>query len=137
MIDTLSEEQRHMLMEMLLALARTDGRIVSLETEVIGEYAELLEVDLADLSGTLEIVDLAPFFDTPGSKVTVLQELCRLARLDGDFAGSEQQAILDVATAMRVPEAMVAQIDGWVVEGMEWVARGEDLILALEGAIEA
>lgn len=120
-----------MLMELLVAMAKVDGRIVALENEVIEDYANLLEVPLDEISGDFSIAELAPYFDTPASRVTAIQELCRLARLDGDFAAEERDAILEVAGLMGVPESLVSRIDAWVVEGMQWVAQGEDLIAAL------
>ncbi|MFM1921562.1 MAG: hypothetical protein RLZZ303_3196 [Candidatus Hydrogenedentota bacterium] len=131
MIDRLSNQQRLMLMELLVAMAKVDGRIVTLENEVIEDYANLLEVPLDEVSGDFSIAELAPYFDTPASRVTAIQELCRLARLDGDFAAEERDAILEVAGLMGVPERLVSRIDAWVVEGMQWVAQGEDLIAAL------
>lgn len=131
MIDRLSNQQRLMLMELLVAMAKVDGRIVTLENEVIEDYANLLEVPLDEVSGDFSIAELAPYFDTPASRVTAIQELCRLARLDGDFAAEERDAILEVAGLMGVPESLVSRIDAWVVEGMQWVAQGEDLISAL------
>lgn len=131
MIDRLSNQQRLMLMELLVAMAKVDGRIVTLENEVIEDYANLLEVPLDEVSGDFSIAELAPYFDTPASRVTAIQELCRLARLDGDFAAEERDAILEVAGLMGVPESLVSRIDAWVVEGMQWVAQGEDLIAAL------
>lgn len=131
MIERLSDQQRLMLMELLVAMAKVDGRIVTLENEVIEDYASLLEVPLDEVSGDFSIAELAPYFDTPASRVTAIQELCRLARLDGDFASEERDAILEVAGLMGVPESLVARIDAWVVEGMQWVAQGEDLIAAL------
>lgn len=131
MIDRLSNQQRLMLMELLVAMAKVDGRIVALENEVIEDYANLLEVPLDEISGDFSIAELAPYFDTPASRVTAIQELCRLARLDGDFAAEERDAILEVAGLMGVPESLVSRIDAWVVEGMQWVAQGEDLIAAL------
>ncbi len=128
MIDNLTVEQRLMLMELLIAMAKVDGRIAAVEGEMLEGYAELMGLSLEEVSGDMSIAELAPHFDTPESQVTAIQELCRVARLDGDFAESERMAILDIAARMGIPAQLVGRIDEWVVEGMRWVERGDDLV---------
>ncbi len=128
MLDQLTPHQKRMLMELLVALAKSDGRVDQLETEVIEDYAELLDVGLEEIGGGLSVAELAPHFDTPTSRVAALQELCRLARLDGHFAKLERDTILEVGTRFGFDPEFVGEIDAWVVEGMQWVARGESLV---------
>ncbi|MBI1318367.1 MAG: hypothetical protein GC168_05365 [Candidatus Hydrogenedens sp.] len=132
MTDRLTGVQRRMLLEMLYALAQADGKIVALEREVLQDYSELLGVSLDEIDGNFEIEELAPYFDSAESRVAVIEELCRLARLDGDFAEDERAAILRVADAMGIPAGMVSRIDEWVVDGLRWVAKGNDLIQEAE-----
>jgi len=124
-----------MLLEMLYALAGADGKIERLEQEVLQDYSELLGVNVDELDGNFELEELAPYFDTAESRVAALEELCRLARLDGDFAEDERAAILRVADAMRVPHGMVSRIDEWVVDGLRWVAKGNELIAEAERSL--
>lgn len=135
MTDRLTRVQRRMLLEMLYALAGADGKIERLEQEVLQDYSELLGVNVDELDGNFELEELAPYFDTAESRVAALEELCRLARLDGDFAEDERAAILRVADAMRVPHGMVSRIDEWVVDGLRWVAKGNDLIAEAERSL--
>jgi len=132
MTDRLTRVQRRMLLEMLYALAGADGKIERLEQEVLQDYSELLGVNVDELDGNFELEELAPYFDTAESRVAAIEELCRLARLDGDFAADERAAILRVADAMRMPHSMVSRIDEWVVDGLRWVAKGNDLIAEAE-----
>src|SRR5690606_643690 len=117
MTDRLTRTQRKMLLEMLYSLALADGKIAALEQEVLQDYSELLGVMLEEIDGNFDIAELAPYFDTAESRVAALEELCRLARLDGDFAEDERAAILRVADAMGVPHNIVSRIDEWVVDG--------------------
>ncbi len=128
MIDNLTIAQRLMLLELLVAMTKVDGSIATAEGEMLEGYAELMDLSLEDVSGDMSIAELAPYFDTPESQVTAIQELCRIARLDGDFAESEREAILDVAARMGMPAKLVGKIDEWVVEGMRWVERGDELV---------
>lgn len=132
MTDELTTHQRRMLMELLITLAKADGRVGEIENEAIEDYAELMEVPLEELSGTFSIADLTPHFDSPASRVAVIEELCRMARLDGTFVVAEQDAIIEVAKRMGISPELVTRIDDWVVDGMRWMARGEDLIADAE-----
>ena len=128
MTDRLSQTQKRMLMELLISLAKADGKIVELERNVLQDYAALLGVSMNDLDGDFELSELTPYFESPESRVIAIEELCRLARLDGDFAEDERAAILDVAEAMDISPDLVSRIDEWVLDGLRWVGRGEELI---------
>jgi uncharacterized tellurite resistance protein B-like protein len=128
MTDHLTPHQKRMLMELLVTLAKADGVVEQLESEVIEDYAELLDVGLEEVGGGFSVADLAPHFDTPMSRVTAIQELCRLARLDGNFAKLERDTILDVGRHFGFSPEFVGEIDAWVVEGMRWVAHGDTLV---------
>ena len=135
MLDLMTPHQKRMLMELLIAIAKSDGKVGEIENEAIMDYAELLDVGLEELSGAFNIAELAPHFDTPASRVAAMQELCRLARLDGHFARPEQQAILDVGERMGLSHDMITRIDHWVLEGLHHTARGEDLLAEAERAL--
>lgn len=132
MTDELTSHQRRMLMEMLITIAKADGGVDEIENEAIQDYAELMEVPLDELSGGFTIAELTPHFDTPSSRVAVIEELCRMARLDGKFGSPEQNTIIDVARRLGIGAELVTRIDDWVVDGMRWMARGEDLIADAE-----
>jgi len=128
MLERLDRREQQALMEMLIALAKSDGQVKNVEREVLEEYAELVGVDFASLSGDKYLEDLVEEFERPESRVIVLQELLRLAHLDGLFAEEEQEDILYVAELMGVPVGMVKKIETWVVDGLKWVWRGEALL---------
>jgi uncharacterized tellurite resistance protein B-like protein len=132
MTDELTAHQKRMLMELLISLAKSDGKVGEIENEAIEDYAELMDVPLEELSGSFTIAELTPHFDTPASRVAVIEELCRMARLDGRLGDSEQGIIIDVAHRLGISPDLVTRIDDWVVDGMRWMARGEDLIADAE-----
>jgi tellurite resistance protein len=128
MLDRLDAEEQRALMELLIYVAKADGVVRDIEDEVLHEYAELLELDFGDLDGSLTPDELIPRFNGPASYVAVLQELLCLSHLDGRFSSDEKSAILDVARRMGVGRDMLRKIDEWVVEGLQWMLRGEELM---------
>jgi len=136
MTEHLSRTQRRMLLELLVALAKADGRVAELEREVLSDYGDLLGVPLDEVDGNFDVEELAPYFDTPASRVVAIEELCRVARLDEHFADDERAAILDVAGAMGVGPDFVSRIDEWVNEGLRWVAHGQELIDEAERTLD-
>ena len=128
MIDRLNSDERVAMMELLGYLAKTDGKITDVNQEVLREYAELLEVDPAEIDTDLTPEELVPQFQSPTSRVVVLQEVFRLANLDGIFTISEESAILDIASLMGFPMDFVQRVEQWVLDGLEWTLTGEKLI---------
>ncbi len=128
MLERLNKHERRCLMELLVYLSKADHTVMEAKREMLREYSELLEVELNTLDKTLGPEELVPQFQNPASRVVVLQELFRLARLDGDFTIIEQSVLLDIASMMGFPMDLVQKIENWVVDGMEWTLQGEDLL---------
>lgn len=128
MLDRLTPEEQHALLELLMYMAKSDGRVMDVEEEILQQYADLVEVDFDTIDGGLTPSELIPRFISPVSRMIALQELLRLSHLDGYFANDEQAAIYDIAEQMRIPQEYVAELDEWVVDGLRWMMRGEDLL---------
>jgi len=128
MVDRLSENEQRALMELLIHLAKADGIVEDIEDAVLHEYADLVSIDFDTLDGNLDIEELVPQFESPESKLIVLQQLIRLSHLDGHFTKPEKETILRIAEKMNVPLHILQQVDAWVVEGLRWVLRGEELL---------
>jgi hypothetical protein len=128
MIDRLNRDERVAMMELLAYLSKTDGKVSDLYHDVLREYAELLEIDPDEIIGDLTPEELVPQFQSPASRVVVLQEVFRLAQLDGVFTIGEESAILDIASLMGFPMEFVQRVEQWVIDGIEWTLTGERLI---------
>lgn len=128
MLDRLSRNEQRALLELLVHLAKSDGKIEEAEREILGMYADLVEVSPEEIEGDYTLEDLVPQFVSPASRVIALQELFRLSHLDGWFGESEQSEILEVGAMMGVPMELLQKIELWVLDGLNWVQRGEDLL---------
>ena len=135
MLDRLSNNEQRVLLELLIYMAKADGEIVDIEAEVLAQYAELVDVDFAELNGHLTPEQLVPQFESASSRFIALQEMLRLAHIDGLFSHGEQAVILDMAELMGVPEDLVRKADAWVLNGLKWVWRGEELLEEAEQVV--
>jgi hypothetical protein len=128
MIDRLTKEERIVLMELLVYLVKEAGNPRGVYQEVLSDYAELVGVNLSEIDGNLSLEELVPQFQSHISRFVVLQEVFRLAELDGIFTIGEQSIILDIASLMGFPMDFVRHVEQWVREGLEWTRKGEMLI---------
>lgn len=136
MLERLSQNEQRALMELLLYLAKADGRVDEIEREVIENYTGIVDIRLDTLNGNLTPDELVPQFQSPASRVVVLQELFRLAHLDGLFDPDEQDVVLEIADMMNIPDEFLEKIERWVIDGLRWVWRGEELLDDAEEIIE-
>ena len=127
MLDQLTVNEQTALLELLIHLAKADG-VEDIENEILEQYAELVEVDIDALNGDIPLEEILPQFESPASKLIAVQELLRLAHLDGYFSDGEKNTIREVASRLGIPDDLLEKADTWVVDGLNWINRGEDLL---------
>ena len=132
MIELLNTNEQRVMLELLLHIAKSDGTVKDIEQEILENYATLVDVDFASLSGNLSPAELLPQVPDAVSRAIILQELLRLSHLDGIISQGEQTAILAIADEMGFPEEVIHRLDEWVVEGLRWVWKGEDILDEIE-----
>ncbi len=133
MLERLTSDEQLAMLELLIYMAKADGKVVDIEQQILENYATLVEVEFSDLRDDATPEDVIPRLRSQVSRAIVLQELLRLSHLDGLFTERERSAILEIAEIMGLPLAMVHKLDEWVVDGLRWVWRGEDLLDEVEG----
>ena len=136
MLDRLSPNEQKALMELLIFMAKTDGAVDDIEGTVLQQYADLVHVDFDSLEGDLTPDELVPQFESPASKIAVLQEVFRLSHLNGMFTDGEQSAILEVGAQMGMPMGLLRKIEAWVLDDLQLAVRGEALVAEAERLFE-
>ncbi len=132
MLERLTSDEQRAMLELLIYMAKADGKVVDIEQEILENYATLVEVDFSELRADITPEEVIPRLPSMVSRAIVLQEMLRLSHLDGLFTERERAAILDIAELMGVPVSMVHKLDEWVIEGLQWVWSGEDLLDEVE-----
>ena len=112
------------------------GVVEDIENEILEQYADLVEVDFDSLNGELPLEEILPQFESPTSKLIALQELLRLAHLDGYFSDDEKKSIREVADRLGIPTDLLQKVDTWVVDGLNWMWRGEELLEEAEAVMD-
>jgi len=135
MLERLNHGEQRALLELLIYIARADGTVVQSEAELLKGYADVFDFDIGGLTGGFEPEELITRFESPASGAIAIQELLRLSHLDGEFASGEQDAIYEIAELMGFDPDYVEQLDRWVVDGLNWVWRGEELVGAANSAM--
>ncbi len=128
MLERLNHDEQRALMELMVYVAKADGKVEAIETVLLEQYPYLLEIDLTEVEGDFSPEELAPQFDSAEDRIIALQELLRLAHLTGVFNTDEQSAMLDVASVFGMPINLLRELEAWVVEGIQWTLRGEELL---------
>jgi len=137
MIELLNTDEQRVMLELLLHIAKSDGTVKDVEQEILENYATLVDLDFSSLSGSLTPAELLPQVPSAVSRAIILQELLRMSHLDGIISQGEQAAVLAIAGEMGFPETVVHRLDEWVVEGLRWVWKGEDLLDDIEAEFGA
>jgi hypothetical protein len=88
--------------------------------EKIQQYFE----DLIKLPDNL--IDIS--FDSKKQSLFFLKEGIQLGYIDGNYDTEEKQVIYKIADKLGISKDSVEKIEKWVLEGMEWVQRGEKLL---------
>jgi uncharacterized tellurite resistance protein B-like protein len=132
MLERLTTDEQRAMLELLIHTAKADGKVADIEQQILENYATLVEVDFGELDPDAAPEDIIPRLSNMVSRAIVLQEMLRLSHLDGLFTERERAAILAIAELMGVPVSIVHKLDQWVVDGLRWVWRGEDLLDEVE-----
>lgn len=135
MLAKLTKEQRKALMELLIHLARSDGRVDDVEKNLLYQYAHFNGVESCALHNDRTLKELVAPFESPASRVVVMAELLRLSHAHGFFADEETSAIVDVAALLGVPMDLLARIEEWVVDDLELEDRADELLAEAEAVV--
>lgn len=136
MIEQLQPEEQRAMLELLLYMAKTDGKITDVEDQILHNYATLTHINFDSLDGNYAPEELMLRLHSPRARFIVLQEVLRLAHIDGYFADDEQSAILDLAAMMGISLEFLKEVETWVLDGLRWVWHGEELLDRAEAELQ-
>ncbi|OPY55809.1 MAG: hypothetical protein A4E55_02397 [Pelotomaculum sp. PtaU1.Bin035] len=106
-----------------LVFLRNSMRALCLEQEIqnkLEEFIMLKEIRI-DLS-----------FDSKKQTLFFFREAIQLCYIDGMYQQAEKDMVLEMAKMLGVELNIIDKIEKWVLEGIEWLQRG-DKLLELEG----
>lgn len=127
-VNFLSSEEKKSLFQLILAIARADGDISIKEIDYLSAYADEYNIDFSpNMESNLEQVcsQLRSF----KSKVVAIQEIVKIALVDGHYDEAEKRGALMIANLLQLPTEKFQEIENWVIEGQKWVLKGEEMLV--------
>jgi tellurite resistance protein len=113
-------------MQLLVLIAKADGKITKEEIDFLNDYSNNTGLDWKELK-EISLEEILSEFKTFSSKIEVMQELVKLAMIDGDYSDEEKAGVKEIAHILSLPESKVIAIEDWVRRGLEWIAEGQAL----------
>lgn len=117
-------------MDLLMYVVQSDSKLVAKETGYILLIQQKYGLDMK-FSPEFSIEQLCDDVKRDTSKIIVLQELIRAARVDGDYDKKERTIINKVTNYFGVSNEKHVEVDDWVKKGMDWFDRGDDMIAGI------
>lgn len=127
-----TKEDKENYLKGLIRMAKCNGVVESEEMEYFSLVAEGLELDEETIENinTLwtsdEVISIE--FSTRYNAIFFIQEALQLCLVDGTFDEKERNEILLIGEELGVSKSDLDKIYSWILEGMEWKKRGEDMI---------
>jgi hypothetical protein len=129
-------EDRTSFLLVLAALVRSDSVVAVIERAAIertmsvwGTSADAAERVRSVMDGAVPALPLdLTTFQHQRTRLLLIQELVVLAHLDGRYGSEERAFVGDACRHFGVSDGRREQIEDWVLEGVLWMRRGEDLL---------
>ena len=126
-VDQLEVEEIKALMLLLVDIAKADSELDEAETDFLSAYAAENQVEL-DLEKEISLVDACKLFTTRKGKIVALQEIVKLAIVNGHYDQAERQGVAAIAEMLSIESKKVEEVEEWVVAGQQWVSQGYQII---------
>lgn len=125
-------ESRDNFMKGLVCLAKADGVISEEESQYFIEAAYnmgLSEGQVEEIKNCMESKErIQVSFDSMAEKALFFREAIQLCAIDVAYTKEEREEIQRLADMMDVDKALIQEIEAWVMEGMDWKKRGDELV---------
>ena len=122
-VDLLEQKEKDALMMLLVDIAKADGTIDDSEIDFLSKYANEHGVDL-DLEKKIPIADVCRQINSQKAKVVTMQEIVKLAIVDGNYDEAEKAGAKTIAEMLDIESVKFKEIEKWVLDGQQWVQRG-------------
>jgi len=126
-IDLLEEKEKNALMGLLVNIAKADGNIDEAEKDFLEKYANEHGVDL-NIESNVSISDSCRQISSKKAKVVAMQEIIKLAIVDGNYDEAEKAGAMAIAEMLGIENDKFKEIEKWVLDGQQWVKRGIEML---------
>ena len=127
-VNILSSEEKKVLFQLLLAIAKADGSLPKEEIDYLSAYAAEYSIDF-DLNMEPDLEQACSQLRSFKSKVVAIQEIVKIALVDGHYDDAEKKGALMIANLLQLSTEKFEEIESWVIEGQKWVLKGEEMLI--------
>ena len=126
-VDLLEQKEKDALMMLLVNIAKADGNIDESEMTFLLKYANEHGVKL-DLEKNMSINDVCQKISSHKAKVVTMQEIVKLALVDGNYDDAEKAGAKAIAEMLNIDSEKFKEIEKWVLDGQQWVQQGYEML---------
>lgn len=126
-VDQLPDNEKQALMSLLVDISKADGELAKSEIRFLSEYASEHGVHL-DLEKDISISDACNAIESNKGKVVALQEIVKLAIVDGHYDESEKKGVIAISGMLKISLTKFEEIEKWVLDGQKWVNQGFQML---------
>lgn len=127
-VEMLSVSEKECLMHLLIAIASADGDVTDSERQFLIAYAAENNVPFDFNQSPMVLEDACKGLASGPTKVVVLQELVKIALVDGVYDESERRGMVTIASLLGVGSDLLTAIETWVVDGKKWLEAGLKMV---------
>lgn len=132
-----SLDDRLNFMKGLVRISRADSKFTSEEESFFINAANSFELpknSIEELKIALndKNLQLPVFLSSKKQKLFFFKEALQICYIDGEVTDSERIEINQLGIDLSVNQREIDAIEAWVMEGMDWVKRGSQLLQELE-----
>lgn len=110
MIVELTSKEQTSFISLLIYIAAADGEINDDEKRFLDDYGKKLGINSVSYEQNSNLQGILSAFEQYKSKISVLQELIKLAMIDGYYADAEKLGIEKIAQIMDIPIALLYRL---------------------------
>lgn len=125
--DKLSDVEKQSLVQLLTYVARSDGKLAKQEWHLLNRFCDDNGL-VYDMNEECDLDDVCRRFRSKQTKVIALQHVIKMAVADGKYDDNERQSSAEIANRLSMEVDEFQQVERWVLEGVEWVKKGEAMI---------
>lgn len=126
-VDQLIEEEKKALMALLIDISKADGNLAEQEIEFLSAYSAENGIAL-NLDQDISLPNACGLIESNKGKIVAIQEIVKLAIVDGHYDEAERKGALAIAEMLGIPLAKFQEVEKWVLDGQQWVSQGVQMI---------
>ena len=126
-VKQLAKDEKQALMSLLVDISKADGSLAESEVEFLSAYSIENGIEL-NLEEEISLSEACKSIESKKGKIVALQEIVKLAIVDGHYDEAERKGALTIAEMIGIPATKFEEVEKWVLDGQQWVSKGFQMI---------